>query len=51
MHSINFPISLFSVSFRGSRNEKRMHFDGSNFIVRNAGHSAGFNENNLLIVY
>ncbi|XP_030558593.1 uncharacterized protein LOC115761105 isoform X2 [Drosophila novamexicana] len=33
------------------RNEKRMHFDGSNFIVRNAGHSAGFNENNLLIVY
>ncbi|KRG04660.1 uncharacterized protein Dmoj_GI19041, isoform B [Drosophila mojavensis] len=33
------------------RNEKRMHFDGANFIVRNAGHSAGFNENNLLIVY
>ncbi|XP_033255178.1 uncharacterized protein LOC117194804 [Drosophila miranda] len=33
------------------RNEKRMHFDGSCFIVRNAGHSAGFNENNLLIVY
>ncbi|XP_043072008.1 uncharacterized protein LOC6559852 isoform X2 [Drosophila grimshawi] len=33
------------------RNEKRMHFDGSSFIVRNAGHSAGFNENNLLIVY
>jgi len=28
-----------------------MHFDGSCFIVRNAGHSAGFNENNLLIVY
>ncbi|XP_033254815.1 uncharacterized protein LOC117194358 isoform X2 [Drosophila miranda] len=33
------------------RNEKRMHFDGSCFIERNAGHSAGFNENNLLIVY
>uniref|UniRef100_A0A1A9W2F2 Uncharacterized protein n=1 Tax=Glossina brevipalpis TaxID=37001 RepID=A0A1A9W2F2_9MUSC len=33
------------------RNEKRMHFDGACFIVRNAGHSAGFNENNLLIVY
>ncbi|XP_033255288.1 uncharacterized protein LOC117194936 isoform X2 [Drosophila miranda] len=33
------------------RNEKRMHFDGSCFIVRNAGHSAVFNENNLLIVY
>ncbi|XP_075168962.1 wurstfest [Haematobia irritans] len=33
------------------RNEKRMHFDGSCFIVRNAGHSAGFNESNLLIVY
>ncbi|XP_055916019.1 uncharacterized protein LOC129948893 [Eupeodes corollae] len=33
------------------RNEKRMHFDGSCFIVRNAGHSAGFNDENLLIVY
>ncbi|XP_055838705.1 uncharacterized protein LOC129906807 [Episyrphus balteatus] len=33
------------------RGEKRMHFDGSCFIVRNAGHSAGFNEENLLIVY
>ncbi|KAH8416041.1 hypothetical protein KR222_007164 [Zaprionus bogoriensis] len=33
------------------RNEKRLHFDGSSFIVRNAGTSAGFNENNLLIVY
>lgn len=28
-----------------------MHFDGSSFIVRNAGHSAGFDENNLLNVY
>ncbi|XP_033255050.1 uncharacterized protein LOC117194642 [Drosophila miranda] len=28
-----------------------IYFDGSCFIVRNAGHSAGFNENNLLIVY
>ncbi|XP_013112125.2 uncharacterized protein LOC106090475 isoform X1 [Stomoxys calcitrans] len=33
------------------RNEKRMHFDGLNFVVRNCGHSAGFNEENLLIVY
>ncbi|XP_033246738.1 uncharacterized protein LOC117187906 isoform X1 [Drosophila miranda] len=32
-------------------NERRMHFDGSCFNVRNAGHSAAFNENNLLIVY
>lgn len=42
--NLTFPLNF-------SRNEKRMHFDGSCFIVRNAGHSAGFNENNLLIVY
>ncbi|GAB0090624.1 uncharacterized protein DMENIID0001_053660 [Sergentomyia squamirostris] len=33
------------------RGELRMHFDGSQFVVRNAGHSAGFNEDNLLKVY
>ncbi|KAL5289349.1 hypothetical protein ACFFRR_009471 [Megaselia abdita] len=33
------------------RGDRRMHFDGSSFIVRNAGHSAGFDENNLLNVY
>lgn len=33
------------------RGERRMHFDGSSFVVRNAGHSAGFDENNLLKVY
>ncbi|KAG8225056.1 hypothetical protein J437_LFUL000034 [Ladona fulva] len=33
------------------RGERRMHFDGSIFIVRNAGHSAGFDEKNQLKVY
>ncbi|CAD7078019.1 unnamed protein product [Hermetia illucens] len=33
------------------RGERRMHFDGASFVVRNAGHSAGFDENNLLNVY
>lgn len=33
------------------RDERRMHFDGASFVVRNAGHSAGFDENNLLRVY
>ncbi|XP_059612731.1 uncharacterized protein LOC132259195 [Phlebotomus argentipes] len=33
------------------RGELRMHFDGSQFVVRNAGHSAGFDDNNLLKVY
>lgn len=28
-----------------------MHFDGSNFVVRNESQSAGFDENNLLKVY
>jgi len=33
------------------RGERRMHYDGSSFIVRNAGHSAGFDEKNMLKVY
>ncbi|XP_026467641.1 uncharacterized protein LOC113371217 [Ctenocephalides felis] len=33
------------------RGERRMHFDGTSFIVRNAGHSAGFDEKNMLKVY
>lgn len=33
------------------RGERRMHFDGASFIVRNAGHSAGFDEKNMLKVY
>ncbi|CAL8110389.1 unnamed protein product [Orchesella dallaii] len=33
------------------RGERRMHCDGKTFIVRNAGHSAGFDELNQLKVY
>jgi len=33
------------------RGERRMHYDGTTFIVRNAGHSAGFDENNAFKVY
>ncbi|XP_021935202.1 uncharacterized protein LOC110837413 isoform X2 [Zootermopsis nevadensis] len=33
------------------RGERRMHYDGSNFIVRNAGHSAGLDERNQVKVY
>ncbi|XP_053675939.1 uncharacterized protein LOC128726173 [Anopheles nili] len=33
------------------REERRIHFDGATFIVRNAGHSAGFDEFNRLRVY
>nr|CAD7575302.1 unnamed protein product [Timema californicum] len=33
------------------RGERRMHFDCTSFIVRNAGHSAGFDEKNQLKVY
>ncbi|RZF39829.1 hypothetical protein LSTR_LSTR000477 [Laodelphax striatellus] len=33
------------------RGERRMHYDGNIFIVRNAGHSAGFDEKNQLKVY
>ncbi|XP_046388012.1 uncharacterized protein LOC124157381 isoform X2 [Ischnura elegans] len=33
------------------RGERRMHYDGATFIVRNAGHSAGFDDKNQLKVY
>uniref|UniRef100_A0A1B6E0L1 Uncharacterized protein n=1 Tax=Clastoptera arizonana TaxID=38151 RepID=A0A1B6E0L1_9HEMI len=33
------------------RGERRMHFDGLLFIVRNAGHSSGFDERNMLKVF
>ncbi|KAK9874376.1 hypothetical protein WA026_002723 [Henosepilachna vigintioctopunctata] len=33
------------------RGERRMHYDGATFIVRNAGHSAGFDEKQQLKVY
>ena len=33
------------------REERRMHFDGTSFVVRNAGHSAGFDDKNRLKVY
>uniref|UniRef100_A0ABD2WLE5 Uncharacterized protein n=1 Tax=Trichogramma kaykai TaxID=54128 RepID=A0ABD2WLE5_9HYME len=33
------------------RGERRMHYDGTSFIVRNAGHSAGFDNSNQLNVY
>ncbi|EEB19334.1 conserved hypothetical protein [Pediculus humanus corporis] len=33
------------------RGERRMHYDGASFIVRNAGHSAGFDDKNQLKVY
>ncbi|XP_075210361.1 wurstfest [Lycorma delicatula] len=33
------------------RGERRMHYDGNSFIVRNAGHSAGFDDKNQLKVY
>ncbi|XP_055601491.1 uncharacterized protein LOC129750549 [Uranotaenia lowii] len=33
------------------REERRMHFDGTSFVVRNAGHSAGFDDRNRLRVY
>ncbi|XP_014205097.1 uncharacterized protein LOC106636997 [Copidosoma floridanum] len=33
------------------RGERRMHYDGTSFIVRNAGHSAGFDDNNQLKVF
>ncbi|CAH2227950.1 jg23991 [Pararge aegeria aegeria] len=33
------------------RGERRMHFDGNSFIVRNGGHSAGFDDKNQLKVY
>ncbi|XP_044735291.1 uncharacterized protein LOC123297613 isoform X2 [Chrysoperla carnea] len=33
------------------RGERRMHYDGASFIVRNAGHSAGFDDKHQLKVY
>ncbi|GLV36908.1 wurstfest [Carabus blaptoides fortunei] len=33
------------------RGERRMHYDGTSFIVRNAGHSAGFDDKHQLKVY
>ena len=33
------------------RGERRMHYDGLSFIVRNAGHSAGFDDDHKLKVY
>ncbi|XP_018318579.1 uncharacterized protein LOC108732336 isoform X2 [Agrilus planipennis] len=33
------------------RGERRMHYDGASFIVRNAGHSAGFDDKQQLKVY
>ncbi|KAK9505301.1 hypothetical protein O3M35_009389 [Rhynocoris fuscipes] len=33
------------------RGERRLHYDGSSFIVRNAGHSAGFDEKTQLKVF
>ncbi|KAG5678373.1 hypothetical protein PVAND_008055 [Polypedilum vanderplanki] len=32
-------------------NERRVHFDGINFVVRNQGHSASFDEDNLLRIH
>ena len=32
-------------------NERRIHFDGANFIVRNMGHSASFDSQNLLRIH
>lgn len=31
--------------------ERRMHFDGTQIVVRNQGHSAGFDEVNNLRIY
>jgi hypothetical protein len=33
------------------RGERRMHYDGTKFVVRNAAHAAGFDERNQLKVY
>jgi len=32
-------------------NERRIHYNGSAFVVRNAGHSAGFDESGLLRIW
>lgn len=47
----NEPCDWVFVSFFDRRGERRMHFDGAEFVVRNSGHSAGFDSNNLLRVY
>lgn len=44
-------VNLPSLSSYDRRGERRMHFDGAEFVVRNSGHSAGFDSNNLLRVY
>lgn len=31
--------------------ERRIHFDGAHFIVRNMGHSASFDNQNLLRIH
>ncbi|XP_058123613.1 uncharacterized protein LOC131294797 [Anopheles ziemanni] len=50
--SIHCTASLGATSHLFVRcEEKRMHFDGAAFVVRNAGHSAGFDEINRLRVY
>lgn len=33
------------------RGERRMHYDGETFVVRNGGHSAGFDSCNKLTVF
>ena len=33
------------------RGERRLHYDATNFVVRNAGHSAGFDDRGRLKVY
>lgn len=32
-------------------NDRRVHFDGSNFVVRNMGHSASFDSQNNLRIH
>ena len=32
-------------------NERRIHYNGQAFVVRNAGHSAGFDESGLLRIW
>lgn len=47
--NLKFKFVFFLFNFR--RGERRLHFDGTIFVVRNAGHSAGFDEKNQLKVY
>ena len=32
-------------------NDRRLHYNGNAFVVRNAGHSAGFDESGLLRIW